>query len=125
MAPTHTIKKGIRYRYYVSRALLEGRKPEVGFVGRVSAPDIEHLVIRALQVKFEPNSDQSDKDIITQYVERVMIHATDIELIVNEGSADDRSTSSMRIPFTPPSILRKGVVHTPHNNLSILKSAMH
>jgi site-specific DNA recombinase len=113
MAPTHTIKKGICYRYYVSRALLEGRKAESGSVGRVSAPDIEHLVIKALRVKFEPNTDQSDKEMITQHVERVIIHATDIELNVNEGSAEDCGSSSMRIPFTPPSILRKGVVHTP------------
>lgn len=113
MAPVHTVKKGIRYRYYLSRAMLEGRKAEAGSVRRVSAPDIEHLVLQALRAKFEPNSDQSDKEMITQHVERVIIHSTNIELIVKEGSADDRSTSSMRIPFTPPSILRKGVVHTP------------
>jgi site-specific DNA recombinase len=113
MAPTHTIKKGIRYRYYVSRALLEGRQSEVGSVGRVSAPDIEHLVVKALRTTIEANQDQLDKDMITQHVERVIIHSAEIELTIKEQSADDCSTSSMRIPFTPTAKLRKGIVHTP------------
>jgi site-specific DNA recombinase len=44
MSPTHANKKGVRYRYYVSQALLQNRKAEAGSINRVPAPEIESLV---------------------------------------------------------------------------------
>jgi site-specific DNA recombinase len=44
MSPTHANKKGVRYRYYVSHALLQNRKAEAGSIARVPAPEIESLV---------------------------------------------------------------------------------
>ena len=37
MSPSHANKKGVRYRYYVSQALLQNRKAEVGSIARVSS----------------------------------------------------------------------------------------
>ena len=45
MSPTHANKRGVRYRYYVSHALLQKRKAEAGSVARVPAPEIEALVL--------------------------------------------------------------------------------
>jgi Recombinase len=49
MSPSHANKKGVRYRYYVSQALLQNRKSEAGSVSRVSGPDIENIVVAALR----------------------------------------------------------------------------
>ena len=49
MSPSHANKKGVRYRYYVSQALLQNRKSEAGAVPRVSGPDIENIVVAALR----------------------------------------------------------------------------
>ena len=49
MSPSHANKKGVRYRYYVSQAILQNRKSEVGSVSRVSGPDIEIIVVAALR----------------------------------------------------------------------------
>ena len=49
MSPSHANKKGVRYRYYVSQALLQNRKCEVGSVSRVSGADIENIVVAALR----------------------------------------------------------------------------
>jgi site-specific DNA recombinase len=46
MTPTHTNKRGARYRYYVSHALLQKRPNEAGSVPRVPAPEIESVVSR-------------------------------------------------------------------------------
>lgn len=113
MAPSYTIKKGIHYRYYVSRALLEGRRSEAGSVRRVSAPDIEHIVLDAVRAKTGANSEQTDDDLITQHVERVIIRATGIELFLKAAGIDGTIASMTFIPFTPKSLPRKGVVHTP------------
>jgi site-specific DNA recombinase len=49
MSPSYSTKNGVRYRFYVSSALLRGRKTDVGSVGRVSAAEIESALLTALQ----------------------------------------------------------------------------
>ncbi len=49
MSPSHTNKRGVRYRYYVSQAVLQNQKSDAGQVVRVSAPDIETIVLKALR----------------------------------------------------------------------------
>jgi ParB-like nuclease domain/Recombinase len=44
MSPTHANTKGVRYRYYVSHALLQNCKGESGSIARVLAPEVERLV---------------------------------------------------------------------------------
>ncbi len=49
MTPTHTVKKGVRYRYYISTPLLHGQASVVGSVRRVPAVEVEGLVLKALR----------------------------------------------------------------------------
>jgi site-specific DNA recombinase len=51
MSPSHANKKGVRYRYYVSHALLQNRKANAGSIARASAPDVEALVCNAVKQK--------------------------------------------------------------------------
>ena len=44
MSPSHCLKKGRRYRYYTSQAVLQHRPETAGTLTRVSAPAIEQLV---------------------------------------------------------------------------------
>ena len=53
MSPSHANKKGVRYRYYVSQAVLQKRKENAGSIARVAAPDIEELIIAALRHQLE------------------------------------------------------------------------
>jgi site-specific DNA recombinase len=50
MTPTHTNKRDARYRYYVSHAILQKRDREAGTVTRLSALDVETLVVNAVRV---------------------------------------------------------------------------
>jgi hypothetical protein len=113
MAPSYTIKAGIHYRYYISHALLEARRSEAGSVRRVSAPEVEHLVLSALKAKIKLESEQRNEDMIKQHVERVIIRSTGIELALKTEGIDGAITSTTCIPFTPRSLPRKGIVHTP------------
>jgi site-specific DNA recombinase len=49
MSPSYSVKNGVRYRFYVSSALLRGRKDAAGSVGRVAAAEIESAVLAAVQ----------------------------------------------------------------------------
>ncbi len=51
LSPSHAVKKGVRYRYYVSQAVLQHRDLDAGQVVRIPAREIEEVVgaqIRAL-----------------------------------------------------------------------------
>ena len=86
MTPTHANKAGVRYRYYVSHALLQARKGEAGFVGRVSAPDIEHLVIGTVRAAFNQDQDASDQDLIRKRLEKAIVFRDRIEMIQSDDS---------------------------------------
>ena len=49
MSPTHANKRGARYRYYVSHAILQNRRVEAGNIARVPAPEIETLVCEGIR----------------------------------------------------------------------------
>jgi len=83
MSPSHANEKGVRYRYYVSQAVLQNRKDEAGSIARVAAPDIEELVIAALRHQVEdidrqvvpdetsPPLKLNDRDLVALQVERI------------------------------------------------------
>ncbi len=48
LTPTHTLKKGIRYRYYASASLLSGKSIDKTKCLRVPAGDLEKIVIQQL-----------------------------------------------------------------------------
>ena len=48
MTPSFAAKRGVRYRYYVSRAVTEGQNDLAGSVVRVPAVDVERAVLDAL-----------------------------------------------------------------------------
>ena len=79
MSPSHTNKLGVRYRYYVSHAILQQRQNEVGSVGRVPAAEIEKLVLEGVRShpasgdEAEGASAIADRDLIVQRVQAVTI----------------------------------------------------
>jgi site-specific DNA recombinase len=92
MTPTHTNKKGARYRYYVSHAILQKRENEAGSVSRVSAPDVERAVVKAVRDYCASGSNGDadligDRELITGHVERITVRsgAIEIQLVQTRG----------------------------------------
>jgi site-specific DNA recombinase len=80
MSPAYTTKRnGQRYHYYVSQALLRGENATRGTVARVPAREIERLVAEALESTTDGRA--SNKQLIGERVERVVIHADHIEIV--------------------------------------------
>jgi len=52
MTPTHAVKKGTRYRYYISRRLITGPAADSSYGQRVPASNLEALVINRLRALF-------------------------------------------------------------------------
>jgi site-specific DNA recombinase len=103
MTPTHTNKRGARYRYYVSHALLQKRNDEAGSVSRVPAPDIEALVIKSLRDRLATADDRQqvadDRDLIEGRLDHVVIKTQAIEIHVarsneREGTENESNFES-------------------------------
>jgi site-specific DNA recombinase len=87
MSPSFSTKNGVRYRFYVSSALLRGRKADVGSVGRVSAVEIESAVLTALKIHQKNEPEFTVPSI--EALERVVIASDQILLTTFNSSGGD------------------------------------
>jgi site-specific DNA recombinase len=135
MTPTHANKKGVRYRYYVSHALLQNRSDEAGGVPRVPAYEIETTVISAIRDHLPQSGNgerqmaEDDRDLIEQQVQRITIKPQEIEirflrtesddpagerLDANAPSLDGRASTVLTVPWTGVTgTAVKGILHSP------------
>jgi site-specific DNA recombinase len=124
MTPTHANKKGVRYRYYVSHALLQGRASEAGFVARISAPDVEALIANRLRATSDAGGDVSDREIIDNHLVRAIVGRDQIIItrrfdVSADGANDQSNGPTIAVPFTATSPLRKGISHPPSGRQAI------
>jgi hypothetical protein len=73
MTPSHARKRGIKYRYYLSSALLQGQSESAGSISRVPAAEIEALVVRSVRERLQPPASVDDRGLIDTHVARVEI----------------------------------------------------
>jgi site-specific DNA recombinase len=112
MSPTTVHKgNGVRYRYYVSRALTEGRKEEAGSMRRVPAAEIEAAVAAALQVnsagRDQDNAGEGivDHPIVQREAEKVVVHPGRLEVFTRER--DELPAVQITVPWLPDPTTRK------------------
>jgi site-specific DNA recombinase len=143
MSPSHSNKGGARYRYYVSRAVLQGKPQAVGgSVSRVPAAEIETLIVAAVRNQLNANGvaeqlPDDDRDLLERHLERVTLTSNHLELRlrhsveaaqVHDGTnyPSERSTASVTtitVPWmTPVPAAVKGIVHVPAHNTPITPS---
>ena len=136
MSPTHTNKRGARYRYYVSQAILQKRPNEAGSVVRVPASDVEALVIGALRdVHDQANKDRDhisveDRDLVERHVDRIIVRSQAIEIRTHNANSTGESDGAKKRSARrnrPPAIISvpwsaiaahavKGILHSPSPN---------
>src|SRR5882757_3866463 len=98
MGPSFSSKNGVRYRFYVSTAL-RGRKHKAGSISRISAPEIEALVEKALRVQLP---DQDDLREMLERVERVTMKKNSLEMaFVFDGMAKTIEVPCVRTTRSP------------------------
>jgi site-specific DNA recombinase len=137
MSPSHATKGGRRYRYYVSQAVLQGRKEDAGSIFRVPAMEIERRVIDAVRgagpalVPERSIGRQSIQGVgrpaatidgaasaapsnvfdfggdLRAAVERITIRRTALEIQLAQEIAGEAPDRIMLVPWTPPSPYRR------------------
>ena len=138
LTPTHTNKKGVRYSYYVSQAVL--RKHAPGSIGRVPAPELETLVVDALRRHLQGDGTdpkpipETDRELIERHLLRITLSPKEVTLHLRQDVASsepaagpddpilggaDSTPATLVIPWTiPPAAPAKGIAYAPaHNTL--------
>jgi site-specific DNA recombinase len=104
MSPSHSRKKGVRYRYYLSLPLLDGRPEEAGSISRVPAAEIEHVVAEAVRQELGTDPELATRDLIEGHVTRVEVHTAKISVELREAGAEPKT---IQIPWQKPPFKRR------------------
>jgi len=115
MTPSHVRKAGIKYRYYLSSALLQGRAKQAGTVSRIPAEEIEALVVKSVRDHLNEPADIENAVLVHTHVVRVEVQSDRlvIELIKTKGVDRKlkRSRNVIEVPWRKtPSTRRREVL---------------
>jgi site-specific DNA recombinase len=97
MSPSFSSKNGVRYRFYVSSALLRGRKTAAGVVSRVAAVEIESAVLTALSTD-RPETG-SDNMPTAEMLQRVVIARDRLLITIADTAGND--AREIRLKWSP------------------------
>jgi len=113
MTPSHAVKNGVRYRYYISSVLIQGQADKAATLNRVPADEIEALIVSALRKHLKVQSNTKvDKDLVSTYVARVDV--TQDQLAVQLSGKPDQQDGK-----EDQALSRKSGVHD-HANPNIM-----
>ena len=137
MGASHASKGGRRWRYYVSRAALSGRRQEAGSVVRLPAAEIEGRVARAVGTYLasrasliaghhinrsflggnvtnapreqtrRPPTDPPTENDVRNAIERVTVSATQIEIVLSQSIVSEGQGRLLTLPWSRTSSRRR------------------
>jgi site-specific DNA recombinase len=121
MSPSFSTNNGVRYRFYVSSALLRGRKAEAGSVGRLAAQAIEDAVVQAVRNHLPTDEPIDDAQLLDRHLSRIELGKN--ELIVSlkppeqnhTDECNDDAALRIRLPWSPASSTQPSSFPNPPN----------
>lgn len=108
MSPSYSIKNDVRYPFYVSAALLKGRKKDAGSIARVSAAEIEKTALKVLRKHSEEAGNESalhPREMLDRLVQRIVIRSTKIVIDLKQTASRQSSGAPLpplEIPWSRP-----------------------
>ena len=96
MSPSHARKGGVKYRYYLSSALLQGQAERAGSIRRVPAAEIEALVARSVREHLKPSAPIDDRSLINTHVARVEVQPEQLVIQLAQATRQTDRQSGQR-----------------------------
>jgi site-specific DNA recombinase len=113
MTPSHAVKNSMRYRYYISAALIQGQPDKAAKLDRVPATEIEKLILSAIRKHLAANPHNkvgsrslNDKELISAHVARVDVKRDHLDIQLSteferDSEAQDRREQDERVHRDP------------------------
>jgi site-specific DNA recombinase len=98
MSPSFSSKNGVRYRFYVSSALLRGRKAVAGSIRRVAAIKIESAVLSTLAAHQQQGFDGAPLHV--RQIHRVVVARGQLLIQIAGIPDQDSPAQEIRIPWS-------------------------
>src|SRR4051812_32612396 len=101
MTPSHVRKRGIKYRYYLSCALLQGQAEQAGSIPRVPAAEVETTVIKAVRDHLGPSVVIDERGLVETYVARVEVKPQQLVIHLRplQDGNDGEETVVLQVPW--------------------------
>jgi site-specific DNA recombinase len=100
MSPSFSSKNGVRYRFYVSSALLRGRKDAAGSIQRVAAQEIEAIVETSIRERISGLGKSAPTEFVFERVDRVTLKPNAVEIAaVTAGDESNPLIQTFELPF--------------------------
>jgi hypothetical protein len=118
MTPSHARKRGMKYRYYISSALVQGQAGQAGTVNRIPAAEIEALVARSVRDHLSQTAEVEDKTLIDSHVVRVEVQPDQlvIELAkTKSGGPRQKRSNVIQVPWHKTASTRRREVLVPES----------
>jgi site-specific DNA recombinase len=116
MTPSHVRKPGIKYRYYLSSALLQGQSERAGSISRVPAAELETVVVSSIRDRLKLSASIDDRGLINTYVARVEIRPGQVVIKLVQAQRRKRRAQrdlNLHIPWHKPSLKRRREILMP------------
>jgi DNA invertase Pin-like site-specific DNA recombinase len=117
MSPTYAIKKGIKYRYYLSSALGDGRSQEAGSVSRVPATEVETLVANSVREELKLPQTMENKLVVDMHLERIAVHSQHLSIKLYRDTVSDgearKDFEEIQLPWQKPPFKRRREILLP------------
>jgi site-specific DNA recombinase len=116
MTPSHARKGGMKYRYYLSSALLHGAANRAGSVSRIPAAEIEAVVIKTLREHLHPLPPIDDRGLINDFVARIEIQQERLAIQVVDASGKEpleETSNILHVPWQKANSTRRREVLLP------------
>ena len=115
MTPSRARKGAIKYRYYISTALVQGQAKQAEAVSRVRAQEIAALVAASVRTHRRPLPDMDDASLIRDHVARVEVRSDRlvIDLLKHKdiNKKQKRGDQRIELPWRrTPSVRRREIL---------------
>src|SRR5262245_14964704 len=107
MTPSHSVKNGVRYRYYLSAVLNQGQPNKAAKLKRIPAMEIETLIINAVRKHLAgasrsnaetPDPDSlNDAELVSSHIDRVDVNRDHLAIQLAQSNL---RKNSFVIPWT-------------------------
>ena len=113
MSPSHSRKRGIKHRYYISSVLVQGQAERAGSIHRIPAIEVETLVVRSVREHLNLSGPIDDRGLVNNHVARVEIQRGQILIHLAEidNSQGEDAASVLHVPWQKtPSTRRREIL---------------
>ncbi len=122
MSPSHSRKGNIKYRYYLSSALLNGAAEQAGSICRVPAMEVEATVVTAVREHLKASPAIDDRSLVDLHVARVEVHPQQLHIQLAQVQNPDHETAdtqaSLRVAWQKAILKRRREILVPEGTPS-------